>query len=209
MGFSQNATSDFEKEKEYDISTPIVINVSAEDKSSVEYTIMARKSRGGNSAVIVSDTQKDIIPLFHQEAFFQNINTVLDKAYKADVPIYYIMLSSLKGFDAWNLPDQLHYYDNGVIVDKGDTVDAFETTNLHKEFLLKDIDTVYVTGVSSLGCVLGTTKGAHSRGYRVILVEDAHDEPEGYRTAESVEKCNIRVANGEFAQLQAAQDVVF
>jgi Isochorismatase family len=209
FSFSDNATSNFKKEKKYNLTKNMKIKVVAEDRSKAVYTIIAQRVQGGKSAVIVSDTQNDIIPLFHQEEFFKNANIVIDKANKANVPIYYIMLKSLKGFDAWEIPEELHFYDDGIIVDKGDTVDSFEGTGLHKELLLKGIDTVYVIGISSLGCVLGTCKSASSKKYNVFLVRDAHDEPIGYRTAESVEQCNLKVERNNYGELIYAKDLEF
>lgn len=209
MQISQYATSNIDPEKAYDLTETLIIDVISEDSSVASYTLNAKKCEGGKSAVIVSDTQNDIIPLFRQESFFLNANIVLDKAYAANVPIYYIMLSSLKGTSDWDLPSQLHYYDNGKIVDKNDVVDAFQGTILHKEFLLNGISKVYVIGVSSMGCVKGTCYGAYDRKYDLTLISDAHDEPIGYRDETSIDACNQIFQENNLGQLILANDLEF
>ncbi len=209
LSLSINATSNIEPDRDYDLSEPLKIEVTAEDSSVRTYTLNAKKCEGGKSAVIVSDTQIDIIPLYRQEAFFKNINIVIDKAYQADVPIYYIMLTSLKGTDRWNLPPQLHFYDNGILVDKEDVVDSFQGTILHREFLLNGISEVYVVGVSSMGCVRGTCVGTYQRKYKLFLVSDAHSEPIGYRQESSIDKCNADITLYGYGELVLAEDIAF
>jgi nicotinamidase-related amidase len=206
---SEKATVNVDPEVEYDLSEPFIIEIIAEDNSSAEYTINAKKCEGGKAAVIVSDTQNDIIPLYRQDEFFLNTNKVLDKANSAEVPIYYVMLKSLKGSSDWDLPEQLHYYDNGAIVDKDDIFDAFDGTILHKELLLKGISKVYVVGVSSMGCVRGTCTGAISRKYDLVLVSDAHAEPIGYREESAIDQCNELFQSVEGCELILANDVIF
>ena len=209
MQISNAATSNIDPNKEYDLSQILKIDVTAENNSIATYTLIAIKCEGGKSAVIVSDTQEDIIPLYRQDNFFVCANIVLDKAFQADVPIYYVMLKSLEGTDRWPLPNQLHYYDNGLMIDKDDVVDSFDGTILHKELLLKGISKVYVIGVSSMGCVLGTCRGTVKRKYDLILVSDAHAEPIGYRDESEIDHCNQLVEEQNLGLLIKAEDVEF
>lgn len=206
---SENATSNINQGKSYNLTEPFLIEIVAEDGSIAKYTLYAQKCEGGKAAVIVSDTQKDILPLYREEVFFEKANMVLDMAFNADVPIYYLMLTSLKGTDDWNLPDQLHYYENGKLVDKDGTFDGFDGTILHREFLINGISKVYVIGVSSMGCVLGTCRGASRLKYKLTLISDAHDEPIGYRDESAIDECNQRFSNENLGQLIEAEDLVF
>jgi nicotinamidase-related amidase len=52
--------------------------------------------------------------------------------------------------------------------------DAFQDTELDALLRAKSIDTVYVTGLVTEGCVRATCLGALKRGYHVVLVADAH-----------------------------------
>ena len=209
LQISNYATSNIDPEKEYDLMEPLIIEIIAEDGSIAKYTLNTLKCEGGKSAVIVSDTQNDIIPLYRQGDFFMNANIVLDKAFNANVPIYYIMLKSLKGTDDWNLPSQLFYYDNGKIVDKDDVFDAFQGTILHKEFLMKGISQVYVIGVSSMGCVLGTCRGAFRRKYELTLISNAHAEPIGYRDESAIDECNQKFQEENLGLLIKADELEF
>ncbi len=206
---SENATSNINQEKTYNLTEPFQIEIVAEDGSIAKYTLYAQKCEGGKAAVIVSDTQKDILPLYREEDFFVKANIVLDKAFNAEVSIYYLMLTSLKGTDDWDLPDQLHYYDNGKMVDKEDSFDGFDGTILHREFLINGISKVYVIGVSSMGCVLGTCRGASRLKYELTLISDAHDEPIGYRDESAIDKCNQKFSDENLGQLIEAEDLVF
>ena len=208
LQISKNAISNIDAEKEYDLTNPMAIEITAEDKSVATYTLNAKKCEGGKSAIIVSDTQNDIIPLYRQSEFFENANIVLDKAYKANVPIYYIMLKSLKGTSKWDLPSELHYYGNGKIVDKDDVYDAFDGTILHKEFLNNGISKVYVIGVSSMGCVIGTCRGANKRKYEVTLISNAHSEPIGYREESAIDDCNQIFLDENLGQLIQSSEIV-
>jgi nicotinamidase-related amidase len=204
-----NATTNINSSIEYDLSNPFEIQVTAEDNTISVYTLNATVCEGGKSAVLVSDTQNDIIPLFRQSDFFNNANNVLDKAFDADIPIYYIMLKSLKGTHKWDLPEQLHYYDNGLIIDKHDVMDAFDRTILHKELLSKGISKVYVIGVSSMGCVMGTCRGAVKLKYELTLISDAHSEPKGYREESAIDQCNEEFENSNLGSLIKADELEF
>lgn len=208
VNISSNATSNIVSGSEYDLTDPFDFEITAQDGSIVNYTITAKKCDGDKIAVIVSDTQKDIIPLYRQTQFFTNLNNVLSKASRAQVPIYYIMLSSLKGTDRWDLPTQL-IYKAGTIIDKGDFVDAFDVTSFRIELLKAGIGTVYVMGVSSLGCVKGTCEGAILNKFDLFLVSDAHAEPIGYRTEESIDECNEIFERKSGTTLILADDIQF
>jgi nicotinamidase-related amidase len=205
---SPTATSNIVSGIEYDMTDSFNFVITAEDSTSISYTIIANKCDKDKVAVILSDTQIDIIPLFRQDAFFENVNSVLNKASIGEVPIYYIMLASLKGTGRWDLPSQL-IYQEGTIVDKPNTMDAFEVTSFRIELLKAGIGTVYVMGVSSMGCVKGTCEGAISNKFDLYLVSDAHAEPIGYRTEESIDECNEIFKNISEATLILAADVSF
>ncbi len=100
------------------------------------------------------------------------------------------MLSGLKGTPKWDLPPQLTQYKTGIIVDKPHTVDAFEVESFNIDLLKKGIGRVYVVGVSSMGCVKGTSEDALKKKFDLVLVSDAHSEPIGYREESAIDKCN-------------------
>jgi len=207
---SENATSNIDPEKEYDLTNPLKIVVVAEDNSVANYTLHSKKCEGGKSALLVCDIQNGSLPVFRETSFFLNSNIVIDKAFDSKTPIYYIMAASFQGSPAWNLPEALHYYENGKIIDKYDN-NAFTNTILHKELLINGISKVYIIGLSSMGCILSTCKGSSNLKYDLILISDAHDEPTSYWefTEDDIEKCNQIILNSGIGKLIKANDLQF
>lgn len=175
------------------------------------YTVSAEICSG--TALLISDTQNDIIPLYNQDEFFTKINTVIDKAHNAGIATYYIMITDLiEGSDStkWFLPDELHRYDEGELVAKGPITNALDyTTGLHHRLLEKGIGKVVIVGVSSMGCVLGTCRGASALKYDVTLVRDAHGEPTAYREITAIELCNETYINEGHGQIITAEELTF
>ncbi len=188
-------------------------NLIITSKSGLEnmYEISAEVCSG--TAVIISDTQNDIIPLYNQGEFFENINTVINKAHGAGVPAYYIMLKSLivnGDSSAWRLPAQLSVFDDAILVPKANIFNAFDnSTILHHSLMKRGIGKVIIVGVSSMGCVIGTCRGAASLKYDVTLISDAHGEPIGYRPVTAVEQCNKTFINENLGRIIAAAELSF
>ena len=210
LEISKYATCNIDPAKEYDLTNPLTISIVAEDNSAAIYTLNAKKCEGGKSALLVSDIQKGALPVFREESFFANSNIVIDKAINANVPVYYIMDASLKGNPGWNLPDILHYSENGKFIDKNDN-DAFTNTILHRELLLNGVSQVYLIGLSSMGCIFSTCKGSALLKYDLTLVSDAHDESTGYWefTEADIEKCNQIIRDSGIGKLVKAKDLEF
>jgi nicotinamidase-related amidase len=210
LDYSEYATSNIDPEKEYDLTTPLIIKIIAEDNSIALYTLNSKKCEGGKSALLVCDIQKGSLPVFREDSFFLNSNIAIDKAFDAKVPIYYIMDASLKGSILWNLPEILHYNENGKIIDKNDN-NSFTNTILHRELLLNGISKVYIIGLSSMGCILSTCKGSAPLKYDLTLISDAHDEPTSYWefTEADIDKCNQIINDSGIGKLVKAKDLEF
>jgi nicotinamidase-related amidase len=207
---SEKATCNIESGKEYDLTAPLSIKVVAEDNSVATYTLNSKKCGGGKSALLVCDIQIGFLPVFREASFFLNSNIVIDKAFDANIPIYYSMDASSKGSPNWGLPEILHYYESGKIIDKNDN-NAFTNTILHRELLINGISKVYIIGLASMGCILSTCKGSAELKYDLTLISDAHDEPTGYWefTEGDIEKCNQIILNSGIGKLVKAADLEF
>lgn len=208
---SAKATSNLVSGNEYDLTKTKSLIITSE--SGIENKFLITAEICSKTAIIVSDTQNDIIPLYNQNEFFININKVIDKAYRAGIPTYYVMLTSLivnGDSSAWNLPNQLSVYSNSTLVAKNDIFNAFDqSTILHKSLMEKSIGKVVIVGVSSMGCVIGTCRGAFDLKYDVTLISNAHGEPIGYRPESSVELCNSTFLNEKLGVLLSADDLSF
>jgi nicotinamidase-related amidase len=61
---------------------------------------------------------------------------------------------------------------NDIIVRKT-RVGAFSTTDLDAQLRDRDIDTLFLAGISTSGVVLSTVRDASDRDYRVLVLADA------------------------------------
>lgn len=208
---SVKATSNLTSGEEYDLTQPKQLIITSASGIENKYSIIAEIC--SKTAIIVNDTQNDIIPLYNQTEFFININKVIDKAYQAGIPAYYVMLTSLivnGDSSAWRLPNQLNAYANSTFIEKDDIYNAFDkSTILHKSLMEKGIGKVVIVGVSSMGCVIGTCRGAANLNYDVILITNAHGEPVGFRPESSVELCNSTFINEKLGVLLSADAISF
>jgi len=211
FGTSMKATTNLLSGGEYDFTNPQTLIITSASGIENKYLISAEIC--SKTAIVVSDTQNDIIPLYNQNEFFQNINVVIDKAHEVGIPTYYVMLTSLiinNDSSAWNLPDQLHRYDDGILIEKDNIINAFDySTILHNSLLERGIGKVIIVGVSSMGCVIGTCRGAAELNYDVTLIRNAHGEPIGYRPESSVELCNTTFMNENLGTLLLVNDLSF
>lgn len=77
------------------------------------------------------------------------------------------------GTETWDLHPDMQPREEDLLVDKTQA-DAFQDTDLDASLKARSIGTVCVTGLVSEGCVRATCLGGPKRGYRVVLVSDAH-----------------------------------
>lgn len=67
---------------------------------------------------------------------------------------------------------------DGDIVVRKTRFGAFSTTNLDHLLRGRDIDTLFLAGLSTSGVVLSTVRDAGDRDYRLFVLEDACDDPD-------------------------------
>ena len=73
----------------------------------------------------------------------------------------------------------------------------------------RSVGKVINVGVSSMGCVIGTCRGAADLKYDVTLIKDAHGEPTNYRPESSVELCNTTFTDEQLGRLISAAELTF
>jgi nicotinamidase-related amidase len=130
-----------------------------------------------NTALLVVDVQNGVVEGAHQrDAVVANINNLVEKARRAEVPVVWVQHSSeelVPASEAWRIVPELKPGDAEPLVAKiyGD---AFEDTTL--ETVLSDLGVgrLVVVGAQSDACVRSTIHGAFTRGYDATLVSDAH-----------------------------------
>lgn len=142
---------------------------------------MSENFKQNNTALLVVDVQKGLFersaPIHQADQVLANINTLISKARRAEVPVIFIQHSNegtLKyGSTAWQLHRKIHPLPGEVIIHKLHG-NAFEGTILREELEKRNIRALVVTGLVTHGCVKATTLGAIEAGYKVKLVSDAH-----------------------------------
>lgn len=130
-----------------------------------------------NSALLIIDVQNGVVAGAHdRDAVIANINTVVDKARAADVPVVWVQHSSDEfkiGSEPWEFVPELVRRDAEPVVHKR-YGDSFEATDLESVLAERGVGRLVVTGAQSDACVRSTLHGGFVRGYDVTLVGDAH-----------------------------------
>jgi nicotinamidase-related amidase len=126
----------------------------------------------------VIDVQKGVVDGAHQRNdVVANINTLVDKARSAGVPIVWVQHSNdeglKKGSGAWEYVDELARQESEPLVHKT-FGDSFEDTELEDVLAKAGVGRLVVSGAQTDACIRSTIHGAFARGYDVTLVGDAH-----------------------------------
>jgi nicotinamidase-related amidase len=133
-----------------------------------------------NPALLIIDVQNRYIPFIPQrekELAFFFINHLIELFRKHDFPIFRIYHhNEEKG----PKPDTEEFeYPDSIKINSEDTQiiktysDSFNKTNLNVILKEKGINTLFLCGLSAVGCVLATKNGAQNNDYKAFIVKDA------------------------------------
>ncbi|MEU9401732.1 isochorismatase family protein [Streptomyces sp. NPDC048242] len=129
------------------------------------------------TAVLVIDVQNGVVNGSHdRDGVIANINTLIEKARTADVPVIWVQHSDAglpKDSKEWEYVPELKRRDDEPLIHKlyGD---SFDDTDLESVLAGLRVGHVIVTGASTDICIRSTLHGAIVRGYDTTLVADAH-----------------------------------
>ncbi|HIW61341.1 MAG TPA: isochorismatase family protein [Candidatus Stackebrandtia excrementipullorum] len=130
-----------------------------------------------NTALMVIDVQNDIVAdAAERDAVVANIASLVERARNEQTPIVWVQHSDddlEKGSHGWNIVPELKPDASESLVLKN-YMDAFEATELESVLSDHAVGRLVVTGASTDACIRSTIHGAFTRGYDVLLVEDAH-----------------------------------
>ena len=134
-----------------------------------------------DTALLIIDVQRGLFDhptaIYKAKELLENLNTLIDKAHQAGVPVIYIQHDNqkllLKDSRGWQLHPELRPQPGDLHVYKQHG-DAFEETPLVNELEERQIRRVIACGLVTHGCVRATCLGALQRGFQVTLVSDAH-----------------------------------
>jgi nicotinamidase-related amidase len=130
-----------------------------------------------NTALLVIDVQRDVMKKAHdRDSVIANINTLVEKARSADVPVIWVQHSDdnlVPDTAGWEYVPELQRHESEPLVHKS-YGDSFEGTDLEQLLAEHRVGHLVVSGASTDACVRSTLHGALVRGYDATLVEDAH-----------------------------------
>jgi nicotinamidase-related amidase len=130
-----------------------------------------------NTALLVVDVQNDVVAgAYRRDEVVANINTLVDKARAADVPVIWVQHRSenlVEDTEGWRFVPELQPADAEPLVHKR-YGDSFEDTTLEAELATRGVGRLVVAGAQTDACVRSTIHGAFTRGYDTTLVGDAH-----------------------------------
>ncbi|QVK17545.1 isochorismatase family protein [Mycoplasmatota bacterium] len=134
-----------------------------------------------NMGLLVVDVQKGLFyqktPVYKEKELLCYINHLIDIARTNQLPIIFIQHSNKgilkEGCDGWNLHPELKPLEHEPIILKSNA-SAFNDTILNKLLVKKNINKLFVVGLTTHGCVKVTCTDALKLGYDVTLVSDAH-----------------------------------
>jgi nicotinamidase-related amidase len=165
-----------------------------------------------NVALLVIDVQQGLFKksTYKAEELLHNINSLIDRAHRGGVPVYFIQHSGaktlVKGSQDWQLHPQLHLLATDSIVHKQHG-NAFEDTVLDEALKSGKVTGLVVTGLVTHGCVRATCIGALELGYRVILVKDGHSNF-SKQAARLIDEWNQKLS-AMSAELQSTSEIEF
>jgi nicotinamidase-related amidase len=151
-------------------------------------------------ALVIVDMQEVLIPLMWRGTELADLIAGLaDRARERGVPV--VALQQVGGAmfasDApgTRLSTRLRLRPQDVVIQKSAT-DGFYRSDLAN--VLRDVDTIVLTGVGTDYCVDTTARAAVSRGFDVVLVEDGHStaatgDPGAGLTAEQIVRRHNRL----------------
>jgi len=194
-----------------DFTMPQSYTVTAEDGSTVDYTVTAVIDT--NKALLIVDVQNIIFTwgIHAPDTLLANIRTLIDGAHQANCMVIYIQQTDDFRFIQYTEPWDIH---PDIEPDVEDEVilklesNAFSNTTLNGFLRQEEIGEIYVCGLVSNGCVEASCRGGHGFGYRILLVRDAHSivlaEPRSL-----IDETNSELESEDVVELIYTDDVTF
>jgi len=140
----------------------------------------AEKHEAMKPALLVIDIQNQFLPwMVEEEREFglQMINNAIGLFRQNGFPVIRVYHSDSKWgpdpeSEAFRFPESVLIQDDDLMIIKN-YPSAFKKTELEKMLAKKECNTVFLCGLSSVGCVLATYFGAQDRDLDVFMVKDA------------------------------------
>jgi nicotinamidase-related amidase len=151
-------------------------------------------------------------PLYNEDVLISKTKILIQKARKADAPIYYVMYTErgeslrAEGQPLWQVHPELTQQDKDKLILKF-YADSFLKTDLSSQLHEKDIKDIVLCGVQTEFCVDTTCKSAFSHGFNVELVSDCHSTFDSdLLIADQIIAHHNHILS-QFAQIKPATDI--
>ena len=136
------------------------------------------------TALVIIDVQNGLFtikdfPIYQEDVLIKNIQSLIKKARKANVQIFYIQHNDPKdkrletGTENWKIRSEITPRSEDIVVQKYNS-DSFMNTSLDEELNKRGITRLVIAGLATPMCIDTTVRSAVTHGYKVILIQDAH-----------------------------------
>ena len=136
------------------------------------------------TALVIIDVQNGLFTIkdftiHHEDVLIKNIQSLIKKARKANVQIFYIQHNDTKGkrletnTENWKIRLEITPRSEDIVIQKYNS-DSFMNTSLDEELNKRGITRLVIAGLATPMCIDTTVRSAVTHGYKVILIQDAH-----------------------------------
>lgn len=135
-----------------------------------------------NQTLLIIDAQQELMDgnqeesaVFHKQQLITNINSVIEKAEKSNVPIVFVRDLDVaegkrKGFE---VHEEINIPKDAKMFDKAAT-NSFHGTGLLKHLRTQGIEHIVIMGCKTQHCIDSAVRTATISGFDVTLVGDGH-----------------------------------
>lgn len=171
------------------------------------------------TALLIIDVQKAMFlpeyDLYRGEEVLDTIDRLILKARETGTEVIYIQHTVegdpefTRDTQTWEIHDKIKPLPTDTVIQKS-TCDSFYKTGLQEALLERGVDKLVIVGMQTEFCVDTTVRSAFSKGYKVVLVQDAHSTfDNGIIQAEQIVRHHNKVLASSFAALKTAEEIQF
>jgi streptothricin hydrolase len=171
-----------------------------------------------NAALLVIDAQVNMFdpaaPVYQADRILKTLRQLIGMAHRTELQVVFIRNNGSPGevdepgTPGWEIHPKLRQFGGDIIIDKW-TPDSFFQTGLEKALAQRKIGELLLCGMQTDFCIVTTCQSAVAKGYKVILIADAHStyDTDEMSASEIIEKANEDMHR--FALVLPANEVQF
>ena len=169
-----------------------------------------------DTALLIIDVQVGLFDprwtVANADPLIANLQKLIVSARSANVPVIFVQHSEEEGLvlntPDWEIHPKILPLPGEIRIHKL-VSNSFHETNLKEELDKLGVSHLVIAGLQTDHCINASTRGAHSLGYQVTLVSDAHSTcGDGTLTAEQI-IANHNDSLGQLVNLRLTSEVVF